>query len=107
MAHKDLIVSGPIRASLYGGPDYAEKANETIITFAMIETKQAVSNLDAILSTPELDAIYVGPSDLSISLGYAPGGDKPDGKGAFYRRPCSRRSTARWSWRRRRSSGRS
>jgi 2-keto-3-deoxy-L-rhamnonate aldolase RhmA len=25
-----------------------------------------------------LDAVYIGPSDLSISLGYAPGGDKPD-----------------------------
>ena len=37
-----------------------------------------LDNLDAILSTPGLDAIYVGPSDLSISLGYAPGGDKPE-----------------------------
>jgi 4-hydroxy-2-oxoheptanedioate aldolase len=44
----------------------------------MIETQEALDNLDAILSTPGLDAIYVGPSDLSISLGYAPGGDKPD-----------------------------
>jgi len=44
----------------------------------MIETQEALDNLDAILSTPGLDAIYVGPSDLSISLGYAPGGDKAD-----------------------------
>src|SRR5262249_29328378 len=35
-------------------------------------------NLDDILSVKGLDAIYVGPSDLSISLGYNPGGDKPD-----------------------------
>src|SRR5712691_556696 len=40
--------------------------------------QKALDNLDAILSTPGLDAIYVGPSDLSISLGYNPGGDKPD-----------------------------
>src|SRR6267142_2194291 len=40
--------------------------------------QEALDNLDAILSTPGLDAIYIGPSDLSISLGYAPGGDKPD-----------------------------
>jgi 4-hydroxy-2-oxoheptanedioate aldolase len=70
--------SGPIRASLYGGADYHAKANDIVIAFGMIETQQALDNLDAILSTPGLDAIYIGPSDLSISLGYAPGGDKPD-----------------------------
>jgi 4-hydroxy-2-oxoheptanedioate aldolase len=77
-APKGYRSSGPIRASLYGGADYAEKANETILTFAMIETKQAVSNLDAILSTPELDAIYVGPSDLSLTYGYGPGLDRAE-----------------------------
>jgi 4-hydroxy-2-oxoheptanedioate aldolase len=70
--------SGPIRASLYGGPDYHAKANDIVVAFGMIETQEALDNLDAILSTPGLDAIYVGPSDLSISLGYNPGGDKPD-----------------------------
>ena len=44
----------------------------------MIETQEALDNLDAILSVKGLDAVYIGPSDLSISLGYAPGGDKPD-----------------------------
>ncbi|MBV8505985.1 MAG: 2,4-dihydroxyhept-2-ene-1,7-dioic acid aldolase, partial [Alphaproteobacteria bacterium] len=70
--------SGPIRASLYGGADYHATANDIVVTLGMIETQEALDNLDAILSTPGLDAIYVGPSDLSISLGYAPGGDKPD-----------------------------
>lgn len=70
--------SGPIRASLYGGADYHAKANDIVVALGMIETQEALDNLDAILSTPGLDAIYVGPSDLSISLGYAPGGDKPD-----------------------------
>jgi 4-hydroxy-2-oxoheptanedioate aldolase len=70
--------SGPIRASLYGGADYHSKANDIVVAFGMIETQEALDNLDAILSTPGLDAIYVGPSDLSISLGYNPGGDKPD-----------------------------
>ena len=60
---------GPIRALLYGGADYAEAANRTIVVFAMIETAQALDNLDAILSVEGLDAIYVGPSDLSLSLG--------------------------------------
>jgi len=70
--------SGPIRASLYGGADYHAKANDIVVAFGMIETQEALDNLDDILSTPGLDAIYVGPSDLSISLGYNPGGDKPD-----------------------------
>ncbi len=77
-APKGYRSSGPIRASLYGGPDYAEKANETILTFAMIETKEAIANLDAILSTPELDAIYVGPSDLSLTYGFGPGLDRSE-----------------------------
>jgi 4-hydroxy-2-oxoheptanedioate aldolase len=63
---------GPVRAALYGGADYASAANETIVAFAMIETAQALDNLDAILSVEGLDAIYVGPSDLSLSLGCQP-----------------------------------
>jgi len=70
--------SGPIRASLYGGSDYHEKANDTILAIAMIETSEAVEHLDEILSTPGLDGIYVGPSDLSLSYGLPPGLDKSD-----------------------------
>jgi 4-hydroxy-2-oxoheptanedioate aldolase len=61
--------SGPTRAALYGGSDYQAKANETIVAFAMIETAEAVANLDSILSTPGLDAIFIGPNDLAISMG--------------------------------------
>src|SRR4051794_23219514 len=70
--------SGPIRASFYGGSDYHAKANDIVVALGMIETQEALDNLDDILSVKGLDAIYVGPSDLSISLGYAPGGDKSD-----------------------------
>jgi 4-hydroxy-2-oxoheptanedioate aldolase len=63
---------GPIRASLYGGPDYAQHANSTVVVFAMIETAQALDNLDEILSVEGLDAIYIGPSDLSLALGCKP-----------------------------------
>jgi 4-hydroxy-2-oxoheptanedioate aldolase len=72
--------SGPIRAQLWAGDDYHDKANDTIVTFAMIETAEAVKNLDAILSTPGLDAVYIGPSDLSISLGGKPGLDQTEPK---------------------------
>lgn len=63
---------GPVRALLYGGADYPAHANQTIVRFAMIETAQALDNLDAILSVEGLDAIYIGPSDLSLALGCKP-----------------------------------
>jgi 4-hydroxy-2-oxoheptanedioate aldolase len=59
---------GPTRAVFYAGADYAEHANRSIITMAMIETAEAFSNLEDIISTPGLDAIYIGPSDLSLSM---------------------------------------
>ena len=63
---------GPIRALLYAGADYPTHANDTVIAFAMIETAEALDNLDEILSVDGLDAIYVGPADLSLALGCAP-----------------------------------
>tara|TARA_B100001971_G_scaffold26744_1_gene21127 strand:- start:265 stop:1032 length:768 start_codon:yes stop_codon:yes gene_type:complete len=63
---------GPARGLLYGGSDYAAEANSTITTMAMIETEQAVANLDEILAVDGLDGIYVGPNDLAISLGNPP-----------------------------------
>ncbi|MEJ8849443.1 HpcH/HpaI aldolase family protein [Variovorax rhizosphaerae] len=71
---------GPIRALLYGGADYATHANDTIVTFAMIETAQALDNLDAIMSVEGLDAVYIGPSDLSLALGCRPVFDDVDPK---------------------------
>ena len=69
---------GPVRALLYAGADYPQRANETIVRFAMIETAQALDNLDAILSVEGLDAIYIGPSDLSLALGCRPVFDDVD-----------------------------
>ena len=63
---------GPLRAVLYAGVDYVQHANDTIVTFAMIETAEALDNLDGILSVEGLDAIYIGPSDLSLALGCTP-----------------------------------
>jgi len=71
---------GPVRALLYGGADYPQHANETILTLAMIETAKALDNLDDILSVEGLDAVYIGPSDLSLSLGCAPAMDDVEPK---------------------------
>ena len=72
--------TGPVRAVLYAGADYFDHADETVLTFAMIETRQAVDNLDAIAATPGLDAFYIGPSDLSVSLGGKPVFDQREGE---------------------------
>ncbi len=63
---------GPARGLLYGGPDYFEHANDTLLAFAMIETPQGLANLDAIAAVDGLDGLFIGPSDLSIALGVAP-----------------------------------
>lgn len=55
-----------------GGAGYFEGANEVTACIPMIETRQAVESLDEILSIDGVDAVYVGPADLSISYGYGP-----------------------------------
>ena len=63
---------GPHRAmTLAGVPDmktYLREANDLVVTIAMIETRTALANLDAIAGTEGIDALFVGPSDLSIAL---------------------------------------
>ena len=70
---------GPTRGFMYGGSDYVDQANEEILKLAMIETKEALQELDKIMSTPGLDGVYIGPADLSLAIGEKPGFDKPEG----------------------------
>jgi 4-hydroxy-2-oxoheptanedioate aldolase len=71
---------GPVRALLYAGADYPQHADATIVRFAMIETALALDNLDSILSVEGLDAVYIGPSDLSLALGCRPAFDEVEPK---------------------------
>jgi 4-hydroxy-2-oxoheptanedioate aldolase len=77
---------GGARASVLFGPDYFEAANAAVVCVPMIETRGALDELDAILAVPGVDAVYVGPNDLSLSLGQRPGHDN-DGayRGAYLR----------------------
>mgnify|MGYP001819967750 CR=1 FL=1 len=59
---------GPTRARVYAGDDYAKYANETVVTFAMVETAAGLENIGDILTVPGLDGIFVGPGDLGLSL---------------------------------------
>ena len=72
---------GPARVIRQEGGDYYANANADVAVIVMIETVEAIGNLDDILSVPGLDAVYVGPSDLSVSLGLPPGNN--DGRAAF------------------------
>lgn len=67
---------GPSRVAAVEGPDYWERANSDVALIPMIETVEALSNIDEILSVSGVEAIYVGPADLSISLGNAPGSNE-------------------------------
>jgi 4-hydroxy-2-oxoheptanedioate aldolase len=63
---------GPLRALMldnFSDPkSYLQNANEQTVTMAMIETRKALDNVDAIAAVPGIDMLFVGPSDLSITL---------------------------------------
>ena len=63
---------GPMRAMALQGrsapTDYLREANDGTLTLAMIETATALGNVDAIAATPGIDALFIGPYDLSTSL---------------------------------------
>ena len=63
---------GPHRALMLAGigdmKAYLRDANDNIVTIAMIETQEAMDNLDKVAAVPGIDVLFVGPSDLSITL---------------------------------------
>jgi 4-hydroxy-2-oxoheptanedioate aldolase len=69
---------GPFRAAQWAGADYWQHANAEVLLFAMIETTVAIKNLDQILKVKGLSGVYVGPSDLSLSMGKTPTLDPSD-----------------------------
>lgn len=71
---------GPRRASRLHGSrqDYLERANDEIAVIVMIEHREALDNLDEILTVPGLDGILVGPADLAVSMGHILDPGHPD-----------------------------
>ena len=57
---------------------YQAIANDEVLVIPMIETQEAIDNIDAILNVPGISGIYVGPSDLGISLGMKPALDREE-----------------------------
>jgi 4-hydroxy-2-oxoheptanedioate aldolase len=66
---------GPVMAGMRHA-DNRQWADATVAVIPMIETVEAISNLDDILSVPGIDAVYVGPADLAITLGLGPSGNE-------------------------------
>ena len=71
---------GPVIAGMRRS-NHFDWAGDGIALIPMIETVEAISNLDDILAVPGIDAVYVGPADLSITLGLKPGNN--DGEAKF------------------------
>lgn len=71
---------GPARASAVYGEEYVQKVAQDIMVLAMVETEQAVGNVDDILCVEGIDGIYIGPGDLAVSMGCRPDLLNPDPK---------------------------
>jgi 2-keto-3-deoxy-L-rhamnonate aldolase RhmA len=75
----------PRRCAAYGDvfEEYVATANDEILVVVMIETPQAVTNLDKILSVPGVDAALVGTGDLSMLMGHFADRNHPEFQGAL------------------------
>src|SRR5262245_24804642 len=60
---------GPVRSAVGTAREQTEAANASVLTFAQIETAEGWANVEAICRTEGLDGVYVGPADLSLTLG--------------------------------------
>jgi 4-hydroxy-2-oxoheptanedioate aldolase len=77
---------GPNRAALHSPGPYFETANDDVLCIPMIETRAALEGVEKLAAVPGVDALYVGPNDLSLALGLPPGPDSPDPYQSAYRR---------------------
>ncbi len=69
---------GPTRTRITGTSTDVAAVNAATLVIPMIETAEAVRNVESIAAVPGVDALYIGPSDLSITLGLVPGNDQTD-----------------------------
>lgn len=63
---------GPRVPAIRFGPNYAKTAGDEVIALAMIETKAGIAALHEIASVDGLTGVFIGPSDLAMSLGFPP-----------------------------------
>ena len=63
---------GPVRAATVIGSRDPEELGSEVLCLVMVETVEALERVDEIAATPGVDGIYIGPSDLALSLGLPP-----------------------------------
>ncbi len=72
------------RASRWGRyPNYGKEANAQVCVLVQAETREALKNLDAIAATPGVDGVFIGPADLSASMGHIGNQTHPDVQAAI------------------------
>lgn len=72
------------RASRWGHyADYYKRANEEVCLIVQVESLEGLKNLDAIAATPGVDGVFIGPADLSASMGHVGNAAHPDVQAAI------------------------
>jgi 4-hydroxy-2-oxoheptanedioate aldolase len=71
---------GPRRPQHRFGPDYLAQASASVVSLAMVETRDGLANLESILAVDGYDGIFIGPSDLALAIGVSPRPDNDDPK---------------------------
>jgi len=72
------------RASRWGHfPDYFQRANAEVCLLVQVESREALNNLDAIAATPGVDGVFIGPADLSASMGHVGNAAHPEVQAAI------------------------
>jgi 4-hydroxy-2-oxoheptanedioate aldolase len=67
------------RASRWGHQtDYFQRANQEVCLLVQVESREALKNLDAIAATPGVDGVFIGPADLSASMGHVGNAAHPE-----------------------------
>ena len=72
------------RASRWGHyADYYQRANQEVCLLVQVESQAALNNLDAIANTPGVDGVFIGPADLSASMGHVGNPGHPEVQAAI------------------------
>lgn len=65
-------------------PDYVQTADDSICLLLQVESAAGLKNLDAILAVPGVDGVFIGPADLSASMGFAATPNHPEVQAAIF-----------------------
>ncbi|MBR9924041.1 MAG: HpcH/HpaI aldolase/citrate lyase family protein [Gammaproteobacteria bacterium] len=73
------VGGGLVRATRWDGvDDYLDKAHESLCLIVQVESPKGVEQAEAIATTDGVDAVFIGPADLSVGMGYPGNPGHPD-----------------------------